>query len=65
MLVVYGKYKNERFKALNLETGETVNKLKQATSFDNAQLEELEEAIKELREKNKDWKFEIRKKEIL
>lgn len=64
MYIIYGKYKNDKFRAMDLTTGKTVNKLIYASAFDETEeiKEKLDRAIKELGDLNPEWKFEIRKK---
>lgn len=64
MYIIYSKYKNDKFRAMDLTTGKTVNKLIYASTFDETEeiKEKLDRAIKELSDLNPEWKFEIRKK---
>ncbi len=63
MYIIYGKTKNERFKAINLATQDTVNEVSNASLFDETEENEnvLQEIVQELSQLNKNWRFEIRR----
>lgn len=63
MYIIYGKNKNERFKAINLAKQDTVNEVSNASMFDETKENEnaLQEIVQELSQLNKGWRFEVRR----
>ena len=58
---VYGSYNGGRFKAMDLNACVQVGNLIYATIFWDEEKERAEKILKEIRELNPEWKFELRK----
>ena len=60
-LMVYGKYKNENYKAMDIREGKQVSNLMYATLIPSYKLEQLKTSLLETFGKEKEWAFQIRK----
>lgn len=59
-LMVYGKYKDENYKAMSLAKMEQVSNLVYASLIPNTRIDEIEKYLQEASDKNTNWSFQIR-----
>lgn len=59
--LVYGSYKEGKFKAMDINAGVQVNNLIYATMFYPESLDKLKVELEKIEKDNPDWKFEVRK----
>lgn len=61
MLLIYAKHRGDKkYRPMDTTLGVPVNNLMYASVYEDSDRDRLNHLLVELREENKDWKFEIR-----